>query len=297
MTTSGASSRVNGNHCESFDDPRFALALSLINTHPATTISLDLSDLVLGGWMDADDKPHQDARTRMAAAVAASGPVIVITEGESDARWLRRALEIAAPATAHLFKFLDFAEYRAPGGTDRVVSLTKGMAAAKVMNRIVAVFDNDTAGRVAAQQLLRLVLPSRIAVTSLPDVPYAASYPTLGPGGHGTAVVNGRAASIEFMFGEEILRDTDGELYPVRWLSFIETANAYQGRLDSDHKAIVGRRIDQALTETGTHAISEQVLCGCRRLSKMLLTAANPDPYIPASEFSDLTSSWRSGHA
>ncbi|WP_134772757.1 hypothetical protein [Ornithinimicrobium flavum] len=178
-----------------------------------------------------------------------------------------------------------------------MVSLTKGMAAAKVMNRIVAVLDNDTAGRVAAQQLVRLGLPSRIAVTNLPDVPYAASYPTLGPGGYATTVVNGRAASIEFMFGDEILRDTNGELYPVRWLSLMETANEYQGRLDSDHKAIVGGRIDRALAEPSAHAISEQVLRGCRRLSKMLLSAASPDPYIPASEFSDLTASWRGGHA
>ncbi len=44
---------------ESFDDPRFALALSLVNTRPATTVTLDLTDLVLGGWMNADDKPHQ----------------------------------------------------------------------------------------------------------------------------------------------------------------------------------------------------------------------------------------------
>jgi hypothetical protein len=132
---------------KSFDDPRFALSLALTNTRAATMVTLDLTDLVLGGRMKADDLPHRDARTRMGAAVAASGPVIVIAEGASDARWLRRSLEIAAPAAAHLFESLDLAEYRAPGGTDRVVSLTKGMAAAGVMNPIVAVLDNDTAGR------------------------------------------------------------------------------------------------------------------------------------------------------
>lgn len=177
------------------------------------------------------------------------------------------------------------------------MSLTKGMAAARVMNRIVAVLDNDTAGRVAAKQLADLAFPARIVVTNLPDVAYVALYPTLGPGGFATADLNGRASSIEFMFGDDILRDTDGALFPVRWQSFIETVAEYQGRLDSNHKTIVGQRIDQALAEASSNAMSEQVLGGCRRLADMLLVAADPPPHIPASEFSHLTASWRSSQA
>lgn len=278
---------------ESFDDPRFALALSLANARPNTTVTLDLTDLVLGRYMDVDDRPHADARTRMTTAVSASGQVIVITEGISDSRWLRRALELTAPGTARLFEFLDFAEYQAPGGTDRVVSLTKGMAAAGVMNRVVAVLDNDTAGRVSAQQLENLKLPTRFAVVRLPHVPYATQYPTLGPGGPALANVNGRAASMEFMFGDDVLRDdTDGALFPIRWQSYIEAAGDYQGRLSRLDKASVGQRLERAL-EGSSGPVPEQVLDGCRRLSAMLLAAAKPPPFIPASEFSDLTASWR----
>jgi hypothetical protein len=279
---------------ESFDDPRFALALSLANCRPNTTVTLDLTDLVLGQYMDVSDRPHLDARTRMATAVSASGQVIVITEGVSDSRWLRRALELAAPGTAHLFEFLDFAEYQAPGGTDRVVSLTKGMAAAGVMNRVVAVLDNDTAGRASAQQLENLKLPTRFAVVRLPDVPYASHYPTLGPDGPTLANVNGRAASMEFMFGDDVLRDdTDCALFPIRWQSFNEAAADYQGRLSRPDKASVGQRLERALGGNSGREVPEQVLDGCRRLSAMLLAAAKPSPFIPASEFSDLTASWR----
>lgn len=277
---------------EAFDDPRFALSLSLSRTRASTLVTLDLTDLVLGGWLTTDEMPHRDARSRMSAAVAASGPVVVITEGASDARWLRRSLEIAAPDVAHHFEFLDFAGYSAPGGTDRVVSLTKGMAAAGVMNRIVAVLDNDTAGREAARQLALLNLPSRLSVVSLPAVSYADQYPTLGPAGPEAADVNGRAASIEFMFGDDILRDTDDCLFPVRWHSFIESAGQYQGRLDIKHKNEVGNRIDRALSEA-SDAIPDQVLDGCRRLSSMLLAAADPPRHIPASEGSVLTAMWR----
>lgn len=278
---------------EAFDDPRFALSLSLSRTQKSTPVTLDLTDLVLGGWLAMDEMPHREARSRMSAAVAASGPVIVIAEGATDARWLRRSLEVSAPDVAHHFEFLDFAGYNAPGGTDRVVSLSKGMAAAGVMNRIVAVLDNDTAGREAARQLAALNLPPQLAVVTLPTVPYASRYPTLGPTGSVDADVNGRATSIEFMFGEDVLRDDDGSFVPVRWQSFIESAGTYQGRLGSKHKIEVGKRIDQVLALTGTDAIPEQVLRGCNRLTSMLLGAADPPRRVPASEGSVLSAMWR----
>lgn len=278
---------------EGFDDPRFALALALTNSRSDTVVRMDLTDLFLGGYLDIDDVPHRDARARLATSVAAGGPVIVIAEGASDARWLRASLEVVVPEVAHLFEFLDFAEFRAPGGTDRVVSLTKGMAAAGVMNRIVAVLDNDTAGRIAAQQLQDLGLPARIAVVTLPAVDYAIDYPTLGPDGPGRTNVNGRAASIEFMFGNELLRDDDRSLFPVRWMSWMAPASDYQGALDKQHKAMVGARLDQLLATAGPRGLPNQVREGCDRLASLLLTAASPAPHVPATNLSDLTTGWR----
>lgn len=277
---------------EAFDDPRFALALSLSRTHASTNVKLDLTDLVLGGWMTAAESPHSEARLRMAAVVGADGPVIVITEGASDARRLRRSLEISAPDVAYLFTFLDF-DRRPPGGTDRVVSLTKGMAAAGVMNRIVAVLDNDTAGREAKAQLVKLDLPTQVVVICLPEVPYAGSYPTLGPSGGGMENVNGRAVSMEFMFGDDVLRDKAGLLAPVRWHAFNERVGDYQGHLDSSDKTEVGKRIDAALSATVNRDFSTQVEEGCARLATTLIAAANAPQRIPASERSALTAMWR----
>lgn len=277
---------------EAFDDPRFALTLSLCRTRASTVVRLDLTDLVTGGWLTTDERLHRDARLRMAAAVAVDGPVIVVTEGSTDAQRLRRSLEIAAPEVAHLFKFLDF-EHRPPGGTDRVVSLTKGMVAAGVMNRIVAVLDNDTAGRDAASQLSKLELPAQVAVVCLPTVPYADCYPTLGPSGPGTEDVNGRAVSMEFMFGEDVLRDGAGALAPVRWHAFNEKVGDYQGRLDAAEKGRVGRLIDEVLSAGSDGGIPDQVVQGCSRLAAMLRAAADPPRRIPASESSVLTELWR----
>lgn len=277
---------------EAFDDPRFALALSLCRTRASTEVELDLTDLVLGGWLTPDEHPHRQARFRMSAAVAADGPVVVITEGSSDAHRLRRSLEIAAPGVEHLFTFLDF-DQRPPGGTDRVVSLVKGMAAAGVMNRIVAVLDNDTAGREAVTQLSKLRLPAQVVTVLLPEVPYARAYPTLGPSGPAIEDVNGRAASMEFMFGEDVLRDGSGELAPVRWRSFNETAGDYQGRLDGSDKSRVGARIDDALSGQASERMTEAVREGCARLADVLVAAAAPPQRIPASEGSILAVGWQ----
>lgn len=277
---------------EAFDDPRFALALSLSNTRSTTEVRLDLTDLVMGGWMTSADRPHREARLRMAAAVRADGSVIVITEGASDARRLQRSLEISAPEVAHVFTFLDF-DLRPPGGTDRVVSLTKGMAAAGVMNRVIAVLDNDTAGRDAKSQLAGLQLPLQVVVVCLPEVPYAENYPTLGPAGDGIENVNGRAVSMEFMFGDEVLRDKTGALAPIRWHGFNERVADYQGHLDSGHKTDVNKRLDAAISPTANRALSSQIAEGCARLAAALIAAASPAPRIPASEQSVLSATWR----
>lgn len=277
---------------ECYDDPRFALALSLIRTHSSTIVRLDLSDLLAGGYLSSDEYPHLDARTRLAESVAASGPIIVITEGSSDARWLARALEVAAPSVATYFKFLDFDTARAPGGTDRVVALTKGMVGAGVMNRIVAVLDNDAAGHAAAHQLRRLQLPDRVSVVTLPDVDYAAHYPTLGPEGMAWSDVNGRAVSIEFMFGAKVLQPS-GASHPVRWHSYIDSAKAYQGRLSDQDKRIIAERINEALFPSDDSPVPAHVEDQCRRLSSMLIGAAQTPEHLPASERSTLAAWWR----
>jgi len=271
-----------------FGNSRFVLAVALLSLRASSIVTLDLTELILSGYMEPDELPHDDVVYRMASDVAESGPVIVVAEGSSDVRWLRHALQIAAPAVAHLFRFLEFAEYRAPGGTDRVVSLTKGMASAGVMNRIVAVLDNDTAGVAAAMQLLALGLPVGVAVVTLPDVPYARDYPTLGPDGLSNADVNGRAVSIEFMFGRDVLRSSDGQhSFPVRWESWVSSVGKYQGRLSSVDKAAVAHRIEDALADGCDGAMTEEIAAGCRRLAQLLLEAARPH-HMAVSEFLDV---------
>jgi hypothetical protein len=274
---------------ESFDDPRFELSLLLSRTRNDTLVTLDLTDLLLGGWLEPDELPHRTARERLANDVSASGPVIVVTEGRTDARLLSRATSLAAPELRDSFSFLDFDGTSTPGGVDRVVSLTRGLAAAGVMNRVISVFDNDIAGRIGAEILRKSTLPKRTTVTLLPDVPYARRYPTRGPHGEQHTDVNGRAVAIEMMFGVSIMKAANaGQLPAVRWLSYNNQLNDYQGAVES--KGNIQTQLTKALAVTSLEQLHPEVARGCRRMAAMLIEAAAEATPALASEFSPLLS-------
>lgn len=258
---------------EAFDDPRFELALKLRRARSATPLVLDLTDLLLGGYLEVDELPHVTARKRYQQEVVSSGPVIVVTEGRTDARWLQAALRLAAPELRAAFSFLDFEGSSAPGGVDRVVGLTRGMAAAGVMNRVVAVLDNDAAGRAAEQQLRASSMPTNMTVVRLPDIDFARDYPTVGPQGNHSVDINGLAVTVEFMFGTAPLTGVGGaELIPVRWGGFNSSVQAYQGSIQE--KAQVGARIDEALAVGSIDELDPLAAAGCRRLTAMLVGSA-----------------------
>lgn len=272
---------------EAFDDPRFELALKLRRSKSTTSLTLDMTDLLLGGDIEVDEQPHRTARKRHSHEVVASGRVIVITEGRTDARWLHRAISLAAPELAEAFSFLDFEGTSAPGGVDRVVSLTRGMAAAGVMNRVIAVLDNDAAGRAAAIQLRQNGLPEHMTVVCLPDVEYARSYPTLGPQGNFPADINGRAVTAELMFGTSLLASSNNTgLTPVRWGGYNGSVQSYQGSIEEKSK--LGAKIDRALSVGELDELEPGVADGCQRLVAMLVDGTAKASPTMASQRSPL---------
>jgi hypothetical protein len=121
----------------------------------------------------------------------------------------------------------------------------------------------------------------------LPDVEWARSYPTQGPSGDRIEDVNGRACSIEFMFGSELMRSPKTwALAPVRWKSYIPAVNDYQGELTEK------RAIQQAiLPALGDTAPAREVVEHAKRLVDHLLStfprtlgpaSSSISPLIPA---------------
>jgi hypothetical protein len=83
--------------------------------------------------------------------------------------------------------------------------LVKAFLATGITNRVIALFDNDTAAQEARRALANVSIPENIAVLAYPALDLLRDYPTLGPGGLTSLDVNGLAASIELYLGKDVL--------------------------------------------------------------------------------------------
>lgn len=171
------------------------MACEVVDGH--SQVVQDITDLVDEGYYSDDEKVCENATRALTAGHPENAPRIILTEGSTDSWILREALQILYP---HLFdydSFLHFDTSRSAGGAGHLVSMVKAFAAAGITNRIIALFDNDTAGRDAIRALEAVSLPPNIAVRRYPESELLRDYPTLGPSGLTSPDVNGLAASIE----------------------------------------------------------------------------------------------------
>ncbi|MFJ4998521.1 hypothetical protein ACIP5T_10235 [Microbacterium sp. NPDC088619] len=72
-------------------DRRVLLALQLASADDDTEVWLDLHDLSAAGYFDEIESITQLAIDELAASVSSGGPIIVVTEGVTDAAFLKRA--------------------------------------------------------------------------------------------------------------------------------------------------------------------------------------------------------------
>jgi hypothetical protein len=194
---------------------------ALADASPNDSVCLDLTDLAGGGYlaMDGSDVSTDGCRD----------PLIILTEGKSDARILRAAIDTLFPDYSDFIRFIDYDFAKAAGGVPEVVRFVKMFAGSGIKNRILALFDNDTAGQEARDQLGRL--PANVFTMCLPPMPFFELYPTEGPDGAARSDINGRACSLELYLGREALTDPIRGECPVRWTGFIDKVGRYQGEV------------------------------------------------------------------
>jgi hypothetical protein len=229
-------------------DERHVLRAVLM-AFPDAEVTLDLTELKLAELNlveqnfaeDWGDQPLpwmvSDSAGVMRRSAAVNAPVVVLTEGRTDAEFLAAGLKILYPHLTDLIRFLDY-DYRPEGGVGALVRMVRAFTAAGIVNRVVAIFDNDTAAADALKSLEIVKLPGHIRVLRYPPIDLASSYPTLGPprvdsprGSLSLADVNGSAGSIELYLGKDVLAREDGTLRPVQWKSFIPGMARYQGEV------------------------------------------------------------------
>ena len=237
-------------------------------------ITFDLTDLVEveeGGWLD--QQGSDSALYKSWEFV--SDPPIIITEGTYDVQVLKGAIEILEPHLASYIRFLDY-DFGNEGGASVAVKTLKSFAAAGISNKIVAIFDNDSAAYEAVSILKGIKLPPQYKVIHYPDIDLANEYSTLGPQGNVAMNVNRLAGSIELYLGVDVLKDTEGNLMPVQWKGYMSKIKAYQGEILN--KQAVQKAFDEKLkaAKTDRKNVDKQDWSGLNAiLDKLIETLSN----------------------
>lgn len=190
----------------------------------------DVTELVDAGIYSADDDFPGVASASLTAGYPFTAPIVVLAEGSTDQAVLKGAMELLYPDFASYYSFMDFGAARVEGGAGALVAYVKSFIGAGIRHRVVALFDNDTAGKAAMAGLSSVGLPENFRVLSYPRIEIAENYPTLGPTGLVEMDVNGLAGSIELYLGRDVL-EVNSNLMPVQWLGYDQSQERYQGVL------------------------------------------------------------------
>lgn len=183
-------------------------------------IILDYTNLYEGGW--CEEIPSSE--------LFDVEKTIILTEGKFDTYVIQESMKILHPDMVKYFSFIDFSEYVVQGSTSYLCHYLRTFIAAKIKNKIIALFDNDTAGMVAIKSLGNITIPPNVRVMHLPDLELCNNYPTIGPIRKENTNINGKACSIEMFLGQDILK-VNGKYEPVLWKGYEDKMKAYQGEI------------------------------------------------------------------
>lgn len=196
----------------------------------------DVTELILSEYLNEEDDLVEHAFNLFYRDLYQKGRCIILTEGKFDTYVLSESLRILYPHLADYFSFIDFDGAKVGGGAGSLANMVKTFSGAGIVNKIIAVFDNDTAARSALRGLAKASVSKNIKIITLPNLPVLEDYPTLGPSGMVSMDVNGLSGSIEPYLGADCLESEDGSLYPVKWTGLDAGIQEYQGEMTSKDK-------------------------------------------------------------
>lgn len=213
------------------NDIRLLLRLACEVSPSDTFVIQDITELIGSGYYGEEEAVCINATRELIAGHPENSSRIILTEGRTDTEILKKSLELLYPHLYEYYSFLDFSSSKSPGGAGHLVNLIKAFSAAGITNRIIALFDNDSAALDAARSLEKTQIPKNIVFRHYPELDILKNFPTIGPNGLTSMNVNGLAASIELYLGEDILRNQQEELTPIQWKGYVEPLKKYQGEV------------------------------------------------------------------
>lgn len=189
--------------------------------------------IVEAGWVSLD---------AFHAGIRRTDSLLVATEGTSDARILRRAIDVLQPDVADFFRFIDVDQGHPFPGTGNLVKFAGGLVHIDVQNRILFVLDNDAEGLAGMRKIEAMPKPVNMRALVLPALVLPAleafhHFPARGPEGVNETDINERAAAIE-CYLDLNLRGRPAPI--VVWSSYKNEIDRWHGALE--HKETYTRR-------------------------------------------------------
>ncbi|MBN8589452.1 MAG: hypothetical protein J0L94_14155 [Rhodothermia bacterium] len=199
---------------------------------------------------------------------------IILTEGTTDIYMLENSLKLLYPHLVEFYSFMDFGNSNASGSASSLVTSIKSFIGAGFKNKIIAIFDNDTAAEEAKRGLAKTKIPDNIKILNYPNLKFAENYPTIGPTGESTFNVNGLAGSIEIYLGEETLTK-NGKFIPVHWKGYNQSLNKYQGEILEKEEIQNKFKIKIEKCRENAKLINEYDWSGIKEIFKVIFNAFN----------------------
>lgn len=211
------------------NDIRYLIRAFLEICPSGSMVTQDITEIVDAGYYEPKDEVCNIAINSLLDSYAIDEKIIVLTEGKTDRDFLDSSMKLLYPELYDYYSFMEFGVSQVEGGAGRLVSYVKAFIGASIRNRVIAVFDNDTAGHKEVNSLKKGI-PRNIKVINYPNIVLAEDYPTMGPGGLINMDVNGLACSIEMYLGADILKNNNNFI-PIQWMGFDKKMGRYQGTI------------------------------------------------------------------
>lgn len=212
-------------------DQRVLLRSLLEITPDDKKVTYDITELIDQEYYEEEiENIYEDTIQNITYDYELGEKFLILTEGSSDIQILQGAMNVLYPHLTGYYSFMDFGISNASGSASSLVASVKSFVGAGIKNRVIALFDNDTAAESALRGFQKTIIPKNIKILQYPNIKIAENYPTLGPSGISQMNINGLACSIELYLGKDIL-SKDGQLIPVQWKGYDQTLGKYQGEI------------------------------------------------------------------
>lgn len=222
-------------------------------------VNWQFADSEASGWID---------RRTIVRPLDASHRFLVVTEGSSDAHIMQHALKLLKPHLADFFDFVDMQEGYPFSGTGNLLKFLKGLISISIRNNVLVVYDNDTEGVTNYEKSCALNIPPNMFIMKLPDRANLKQFSTVGPNGQHKADINGCAAAIECYL------DLEPDAL-VRWTSFNDKINRYQGELLNKTQAakdfLSQRTRLPGYNYSGIEAVLDGIIESCIAIQKKIV--------------------------